>query len=270
MEEGHARKDKEERDKMKIGLDETKMKDLTSSYAIENMYVLLATLFIISFTMVTFIGHGELINAAVGTSAVTVAIASFLYTFTLYGLKSKEGWVWIMLAIASFFVLISSIASAYRHYFLYFLFRFLSIPIMSLGIFIKLWFAGLDLDLSQKTVTSLTMLGWVLLAFVSSILPAMKGGFDYQTDSYAFFAFAEIFTFMMALLVIQTIRGKGWFILAVGMLLISMGDIFHPLANEYGLMYPGSPVKLLWYLGLLLGGFGAYYQRKEDLKKIAL
>lgn len=268
MEEGNVRKDKGEEVKMR--LDDIKMKDLTSSYAVENMYVLLAALFIISFTAVTFIGHGKLINAVVGTSAIFVAIVSFLYTFTLYGIKSKEGWVWMILSISGVFVFASSVTISFGLYFLYFLFRFLSIPIMASGIFIKLWFAGLDLDLSQKTVSSLTILGWILLAFVSSILPAMKGGFDYQTDSYAFFAFAEIFTFMMALLVIQTIKGRGWFIVAVGMLLISMGDIFHPLANEYALMYPGSPVKLLWYLGLLVSGFGAYYQRKEDLKKIAL
>lgn len=250
-----------------------KMEDLTSSHAIENMFALLAALFFLAFALVPFIEKGmyaNMINAIVGATSLTVALAFFLYTFSLYGLKSKEGWSWSVLSASLLAVLLAYIADAFGSTFLYFLLRFISIPLLTLGLGIKLWFTGLDLDLSQKTVASMTMIGWILLIFVSTILPATEGGFDYTKDSYAFFAIAEIFAFMIAIFVIQSIKARGWYILAVGLLLISMGDIFHPLAQQYGLIYPGTPLRLLWYLGLLTAGYGAYYQRKEHLKIIAM
>jgi len=31
-------------------------------------------------------------------------------------------------------------------------------------------------------------------------------------------------------------------------------------------MYPGSPIRLFWYIGMVLAGYGAFHHRKEHLK----
>ncbi len=247
-----------------------KMDDLVSSHAIENMYVFLAALFLISFALIPFLGYADLIDHVIAAVAIFVAIASFLHTYQLYGLKSKEGWAWLLLSVSVILILLASLLDAFDYGFLYFIFRFVSIPIMTAGLGVKLWFTGMDLTLSQKTVSAITFVGWILLIFVSSVLPVLDGEFDYVTDAYAFYALAEIIALMVSIFIIQTIRAKGWYFISIGLILISMGDIFHPLAENFGLIYPGSPIRLFWYLGLLVAAFGAFYQRKEHLKYIAI
>lgn len=258
---------------MKEKFENLTMKDLTTSHAIENMFAILAALFFIAFALVPFIENGDyadLINSVVGAISLIVALIFFLYTYSLYGYKSKEGQAWLILSSALIVVLASNVASSFGYTLFYFLLRFFSIPLLALGLIVKLWFTGIDLDFSQKIMLAITMLGWFMLILVSTFIPSFKDGFQPLLDSYAFYAVAEIIAVLFGLLVIQVIEAKGWFLVAIGMLLISMGDIFHPLAQQYGMIYPGTPLRLFWYIGLLVAGFGAYYQRKEHLKMIAI
>jgi len=255
---------------MKEKLLNIKKEDLMKSHVVEDLFGLSAILLLLAFALVPFIGYGNLVNSIAGAVSLIVAVVSFTYTLNLYGIKSQEGKVWLVLTVSLLVILASNIISAMGGNFLYYLLRFISIPIMTLGLLLKIKFTGFDLDLSQKTVAGILFVGWILLVFVSSVLPASGGGFDLSKDSYAIFATAEIFAFMIAIFIIQIVRVKGWYFISVGLVVLSMGDIFHPLAQDYGFMYSGSPIRLFWYMGLLLIAYGAYYQRKEHLKIIAL
>ncbi|MGM0509964.1 MAG: hypothetical protein ACQESD_02415 [Thermoplasmatota archaeon] len=255
---------------MKEKLLNLKKEDLTKSHVIENSFVLIAVFILAAFALIPFIGYGNLINSIAGAVSITIAVITFTYTFNLYGLKSQEGKVWFVLTVSLLIILASNIISALGNDLLYYILRFISIPIMTFGLLLKIKFTGFDLDLSQKTVAGILFVGWILLVFVSSFLPAAGGGFDLSKDSYAIFATAEIFAFMIAIFIIQIVKVKGWYYISIGLVVISMGDIFHPLAQDYNLTAMGSPIRLFWYFGLLLAAYGAYHQRKEHLKMIAL
>ncbi len=255
---------------MKEKLLNLKKEDLTKSHVVENFFALMSILILMAFALVPFIGFGEIVNNLAGASTLIIAVISFTYTFNLYGLKSQEGKVWFVLTISLLVILASNVFSAFGANQLYYLLRFISIPIMTIGLLLKLKFTGFDLDLSQKTVASILFVGWILLVFVSSFLPAYGEGFDLSRHSYSIYATAEIFAFMIAIFIIQIVKTKGWYYISIGLVFISMGDIFNPLAQEYGLMYSGTPIRLFWYFGLLLAAYGAYHQRKEHLKIIAM
>ncbi len=251
--------------------EELSMEKLSSSHAIENMYIFLMAISLISFSLVPFVGMGWFIDRIIGTTSITVALVSFGYTSSLYGIKSKEGWVWIILMFALVMVLAATISDALGGgSTLYFILRFISKPAMIAGILLKLYTTGLDIERKYMTVAAITFLGWILLTIVSAVLPAMEGGFEIQKDMYVIFAFVEVIALFLAMLVLLTISSKGWYFMACGFTLIAMGDIFYPLGQVHDLIYPGSPIRLLWYIGLLLGAFGAYHQRKQHLKMIAL
>ena len=247
-------------------IDEIDIEKLQTPASIEAMYFFLIAMFLFSFALVPFFGHGEFINNIVGAISIVVALFSFFYTYKLYGWKSVEGKAWAILFLAMLIVLISNLSSSFGYSKIYFILRFISIPILTFGLFFKLWYTGPTFDLSQKTTAAILFTGWTLLTLVSSLIPALEGGFDYLANPYPFFAFAEIFALLLAVLLIQTIKTRGWYFVAVGLLFISMGDIFHPLASTYGMMYPGSPIRLFWYIGMVLAGYGAFHQRKEHLK----
>ncbi len=255
---------------MKLNMDDLSESKLTSSHAIENMFIFLIAISLLSFSLVSFVGGGWLIDRVVGASSIAIAVTTFAYTFSLYGIKSKEGWVWLILSISLLLVLAGNISDALGYSLAYFILRFISIPAMIGGLMLKLKIAGLEIERNEQTIVGIAFLGWTLLTVVSAVLPALEGGFNWETDMYAIFAFAELFAVLMAMLVILTIRGRGWYYIASGLTLIAMGDIFHPLAQANDLIYPGSPVRLLWYVGLLVGAFGAYHQRKQHLKMMAL
>ncbi len=244
--------------------------EISTHTFVDNMFAILAILFIGCYILVFFIGYGIFVNAVVGATSLLVALISFLYTFHLYGWKSQEGKVWMILSISLLILLAANINSLLGRTYMYYLLRFITIPVFSIALLLKIKFAGLDLDLSQKTVTGILAVGWSFLVFVSAVLPASGGGFELTEDTYAIYAFTEIFAFLLAMIIIQMVRTKGWFFISLGLVLISMGDIFYPLAQEYGLIYPGTPLRLLWYLGLLLSAYGAYHQRREHLKMIAI
>lgn len=234
--------------------------------SIEAMYFLLIALFLFSFGMVPFFGHGDFINNIAGAISILVALTSFLYAYKLYGWKSIEGKVWAILFFAVLIVLVSNLTSSFGYFRTYFVLRFMSIPILTFGLLLKVWYTGLNLDLSQKTTAAILFIGWGLLTAISSVIPSLEGGFDYLANPYPIFAFAEIFSLLLAVLLIQTIKTRGWYFVALGLLFISMGDIFHPLASVHGLIYPGSPIRLFWYIGMILAGYGAFHQRKEHIK----
>lgn len=246
------------------------MEQLTSSHAIENMFIFLIAISLLSFSLVPFFGNGWVIDRVVGASSLAIAMIAFVHTSSLYGLKSKEGWVWLILSISLLLVLAGNLSDAFGHSLLYFILRFASIPGMIGGLMLKLKIAGIEIERNEQTIVGIAFLGWSLLTVVSAILPALEGGFNWETDMYAIFAFAELFAVLMAMLVILTVRARGWFYIATGLTLIAMGDIFHPLAQAHDMIYPGSPVRLLWYVGLLVGAYGAYIQRKQHLKMMAL
>ncbi len=247
-------------------IDDIDIEKLQTPASIEAMYFFLIAMFLFSFALVPFFGQGDFINNIVGAISIVVALISFIYTYKLYGWKSIEGKSWAILFFAMLIVLISNLSSSFGYYTIYFVLRFISIPILTIGLLLKVWHTGLSLDLSQKTTTAILFTGWTLLTVVSSLLPSLEGGFDYLANPYPIFAFAEIFALLLAVLLIQTIKTRGWYFVALGLLFISMGDIFHPLASTYGMMYPGSPIRLFWYIGMILAGYGAFHQRKEHLK----
>ncbi|MFO7792640.1 MAG: hypothetical protein R6W73_06630 [Candidatus Saliniplasma sp.] len=239
---------------------------LQTPRSIEKMYFALIALFMLLFGLVPFFDYGLFLDSMVGSISVLVALLSFLFTYKLYGWKSIEGKAWAFLFFAMLIVLISNLANSFGYAKTYFVLRFISIPVLTFGLIFKVWYTGPDFDLSQKTTTAILFTGWALLTLVSSLIPALEEGFNYLSNPYPIFAFTEIFALLLAIILIQTIKTRGWYFVALGLLFISMGDIFHPLASAYSLMYPGSPIRLFWYVGMILAGYGAFHQRKEHIK----
>ncbi len=251
-------------------LDSITMDDLLKSKSKKYIYFVLAVIFMISYSLVPFIGRGSIIASIVGITSFIVTIISFIYLFKLYGVKSKEGWIWLLFILGLVLMIFSRIADLSDHTLAYFILRLSAKPTLIIGLLMKLNISGIDLGQNEKTILSITFAGWWLLVFISSLVPALYRGFDYRSDMFAIFAITEVFALMVACIILLTIKAKGWYFFALGVVLISMGDIFYMPAEEYGLIYPGSPISLFWYLGLLLTAYGAYHLRREYLEMIAI
>ncbi len=251
-------------------MDSVTMDELMRTKSKKYIYIFLAIIFLFSYSLIPFIGHGSMVASIVGITSFIVTIISFIYIFGIYGIKSKESWVWLLFIVGLILMTFSRIADLSGHTLAYFILRLSGKPILIMGLLLKLNISGIDMDHNEKTILSITFAGWWLLVFISSIVPVLYRGFDYRYDMFAVFAITEVFALMLACIIIITIKAKGWYYFAVGVVLIAMGDIFHMPAEEYALIYPGSPISLFWYLGLLLTAYGAYHLRREYLKMMAI
>ncbi len=210
------------------------------------------------------------IDASVGMIALIIAIYSFFMIYRLYDFKSSEKWVWLLflLSILTLF-LAGGVMGALRLSTAYFFTRLISIALMTIALVLKLQFAGVDLNASQKTVALITMIGWFLVVALSTVIADIHldvGG----VSRSSIFAFAEIIGLILAVIIIQTIKAKGWYIIGVGILLKSMGDILEPLTELLETSNPGYPTRILWYLGLLIVACGAYYLRRDMLSMMEI
>ena len=236
----------------------------------EYVFIILGIVFLLSYLMIPFIGHGDIISSSVGLTSFVITIISFFLLLRLYGIKSKEGWVWLLFIIGLIFMILSRIADVSGHPLAYFILRLWAKPMLIIGLSLKLSISGIDVNRNEKTLLAITFIGWWLLVFITSIMPMLYRGFDFQQDMFMVFASTEVFALMLACFIILSIKADGWFYFSVGVVMISMGDILHLPAEEYGFVYPGTPITLFWYLGLLVTAYGAYNLRREYLKLIAL
>ncbi len=246
------------------------MEDLKSSRLRKYIFLFLAIVFLFSYSLVPIIGYGSIIASIIGLTSFLVAIISFLYLFKLYGISSKEGWVWLLFIVGLIFTIFSRFADLSDHTLAYFILRLSSKPALIIGLLLKLNISGIDIHRNEKTLLTITFAGWWLLVVISSLFPAIYRGFDYQQDMFTIFGMAEVIALMLACIIIISIRADGWYYFAVGVVLIAMGDILHFPAEEYGMIYPGSPISLFWYIGLLLSAYGAYQLRYKYLEMIAM
>ena len=229
----------------------------------EYIFPIAVILVIFLFSLVPFIGHGSMIDSVSGAFSISIAIIFFGLNSKFYGFKSDEGRVWTILSLGLIIVLAANIFATLKFPSIYFVLRFSSIPIIVFGIIMKLRFAGLNMDMSEKTVAAIAISGYILLVLVSSVIPAIEAGFNLEDNASVVFSVTEILFLLMGILIIQTIESKGWYIISLGLVLISMGDIFNPLGRQYGLVYDGTPLRLFWYIGLIAIAYGAYYQKKK-------
>ncbi len=249
-------------------IEDITMEDLKKSK--EYVFIILAIVFLLSYLMIPFIGHGALIGSFVGLTSFVITIISFLLLLRLYGIKSKEGWVWLLFIIGLILLVLSRIADISGHTLAYFTLRLWSKPMLITGLSLKLNISGIDVNRNEKTLLVITFIGWWLLVILTSVIPVFYRGFDLQQDMFMVFASTEVFALMLACFIILSIKADGWFYFSVGVVMISMGDILHLPAEEYGLIYPGTPITLFWYIGLLLTAYGAYNLRQGYLKLMAL
>ncbi|MFO7992377.1 MAG: hypothetical protein R6U61_08840 [Thermoplasmata archaeon] len=243
--------------------------DLGRQERVKFLFPISAVLIILLFSLVPFIGYGGLIDSISGALSISIAIIFFVLNAKFYGAHSDEGRVWTIISIGLITVLAANIFASLQYPSIYFILRFASIPIIIYGIWVKLSFAGIDLNTSEKTVTSIGILSFVLLVLVSAVMPAVESGFTLDDNASAVFAITEILFLLLGLLIIQTVESRGWYVISVGLVLISMGDIFNPLARQYEMIYDGTPLRLFWYIGLIAVAYGAYYQKKNHLKLLA-
>ncbi len=241
----------------------TETHDLEKEEKVGFLFPISAVLIILLFSLVPFVGYGGLIDSVSGALSISIAIIFFVINARFYGVHSDEGRVWTIISIGLITVLAANILASLHYTAIYFILRFASIPIIIYGLWIKLSFAGIDLDTAEKTVTSICILSFILLVLVSAVKPAVESGFTLDDNASVVFSVTEILFLLMGLLIIQTVQSKGWYIISVGLVLISMGDIFNPLARQYGMTYDGTPLRLFWYMGLIAIAYGAYYQRRK-------
>lgn len=245
------------------------------TYVMENeikrryIFPIALVLIILLFSLVHIIGHGPTIDSVSGALSIGIAIFFFLSNSKFYGFNSNEGRVWTILSSGLIIILIANIFATLQFPSIYFILRFSSIPIIVYGIIVKLRFAGLDIDISEKTVSAIAITGYILLVLVSSVIPAIESGFSLENNASVVFSVTEILFLLMGILIIQTVESKGWYIISIGLVLISMGDIFNPLARQYGMIYDGTPLRLFWYIGLIAIAYGAYYQKKKHLELLS-
>ena len=69
------------------------------------------------------------------------------------------------------------------------------------------------------------------------------------------------------------VAAKGWRALAIGLFFVAFADTFATVVKAFMLEHIGSygdgnPYNLLWYYGLFLLAYGAYFQRKLHMKMI--
>lgn len=209
-------------------------------------------------------------------SLVLGTVFSFL-AFRLYGSRSIEGKVWLIFMIGFLLCTIGILmVTMYERgmdiellkYGLSYL-RTIGYVFFIIGMVLKLRHAGIKMDIRSYSITTMFMLSWLLMIVLFSIWPGMIEVDSYSVveNPYVLLSIADIFILLVAVLVIQMdVMAKGWIAIAWGMFLISIGDTFYTVMLEYvdahGGYWDGHPYHMLWYVGLYLIAFGAYYQRK--------
>lgn len=226
-------------------------------------YLVTAIALLVAWLIIPFRwGWYQVIMSISGTIPLIIAIVSFFLMYRLYDFGSKEKWVWLLLFISVTLLFFSGLVAAFGASFLYFVVRVVSIILMASALLLKLWFAGVDLDSSQKMVSLITLIGWIFVAVLSALYAEVH--MDTTTFIYStIFSFAEVFSLIIAIFVIMCICAKGWYIIAAGILVKSMGDILEPLGVGMGSPEVGYPFAILWFIGILIAAYGADRLRKD-------
>lgn len=211
---------------------------------------------------------GGIIAQLLGLVCIIVSIVFCYRTYKLYGLKSNEGRVWMLFAVSLLLIALGQIAATFGWEHGLALLRFIAAPLIVLGFAIKLKFAGIKMDARSASVTYIALLPWIVLVFLASFYPAYGGGgIDVWGKPDPVFALLDLFIILSLILILQLdVTAKGWIPLAWGMAMVAVADIFIELLKQNTNYYLGHPFDLLWYLGLLLIGYGAYYQRKIHME----
>ena len=200
-----------------------------------------------------------------------------------YTLGMAEGRVWFLVAIGfvlcTLGVLLVTIydRTGYESlkYSLSYL-RTLGYVFFVTALYIKLKFAGIKLSAEQYAVTGMFMATWVIMILYVSVYHGyfLDTNYNLADNPYVILSIADIFIMFVAILIVQMdLTAKGWIPIAVGMFFISIGDTFYSVMKAYvdshgGGYGAGHPYQMVWYIGLYLVAYGAYYQRKIHSKLI--
>ena len=222
-------------------------------------------------------GMSNIIGNMTGLLSLVLGTTFSFLAFRLYGSRAIEGKVWLIFAIGFLLCTIGILmVTMYERgmdielfkYGLSYL-RTIGYVFFIIGMILKLRYAGIKMDIRGFSITAMFMLSWVLIIILFSIWPGMVEAESYSVveNPYVLLSMADIFILLVAVLVIQMdITATGWIAIAWGMFLISIGDTFYTLMRAYvdthGGYWDGHPYHMLWYAGLYLVAFGAYYQRK--------
>ncbi len=230
---------------------------------------------------------GDLSNIVGNITAVIAVLLGTYFAFRCYFLYTggtPEGRAWLLFAIGLSLCLFGVASqTVYErtgivplNYGLAVL-RTTAYVLFVLGFAIKLRFAGIYLNQGQKVFIAGFMAVWTYLVIWVSVLP----GLAWNTDrgiiviTYPVLSIAEIFILFVILLILHLdITAKGWIPISAGMLLISVGDTFYTVMYNYflehGGYWDGHPYHMIWYIGLFLIAYGAYYQRKIHMELIKM
>jgi len=152
--------------------------------------------------------------------------------------------------------------------------RSLAYVLFTSGFALKIKFSGYRPSFNDTLIAAMFAAMYGLLVFTLAVGPGIIWGeFDIIIDSYAMLAVIEIFILFVVVMILQMdVSARGWIPIAIGMFFISVGDalynFFMDYASTHGGTYDGHPYRLIWYYGLWLVSFGAYYLRKKHLEMI--
>ena len=241
---------------------------------------------LISMTLLLFLqggGTAETIANLTGLFSVTLGMYFSFRNAKFYTLRMAEGRVWLLLAfgfllctLGVFMVTIYDRTGYGPFKYALSYLRTIGYVFFVLALVIKLRFAGIKLDAQQRAITGMFMATWIIMILYVSVYHGyfLNANYNLADNPYVILSVADIFMMFVAILIVQMdLTAKGWIPIAVGMFFISIGDTFYSVMVEYvaahGRVYDaGHPYQMIWYIGLFLVAYGAYYQRKIHSKLI--
>jgi hypothetical protein len=241
---------------------------------------------LISTTLLLFLQGGSTAEIIANLTGLLSVILGMYFSFKnakFYTLRMAEGRVWLLVAfgfvlctLGVFMVTIYD-RTGYEpfRYALSYL-RTIGYIFFVLALVIKLRFAGIKLSAEQKAITGMFMATWIIMIIYVSVYHGyfLDSNYNLADNPYVLLSIADIFIMFVAILIVQMdLTAKGWIPIAVGMFFISIGDTFYSVMREYvdshgGGYDAGHPYQMIWYVGLYLVAYGAYYQRQIHSKLI--
>lgn len=147
------------------------------------------------------------------------------------------------------------------------LFWLIGYPFILVGMAVFIWpFRSAIKRESLEIAIALSVIASVVVA-VFLIIPVMSISSDLATNLVGFaYPISDIALLIASILGFQLFRGgkvaRGWYLLALGAFLFSMGDILFSYATARGVYFDGDPLELLYDYGYVCFSLSIYVQLK--------
>jgi hypothetical protein len=213
--------------------------------------------------------------------SIVIATLVLFWVFRFYGLKSFEGKVWLVMAVGCTLWMVAELSwglSVASYYFspdapwegLRDAVDYIFLPgyaLVTLAMVYKAKYAKLRADDAKAYAIACVVSIFAMVSVFLVLLPTLASPDLTQFNKFVNIAYVVMDLVLLGLgMAIALYWGsavsKGWYIIAVAMLMMTIADIGYAALDWRGIYFDGNFIELFWIASYLLLALGAHYQKK--------